>query len=263
MRIGVDGQDQVDQVEPATMNEAPVHKICALYAAQVCPFVSSPYARLSDDMRRGQRRGGVVDLLGFRATADVIAIASELQPGDHILVFEMGELVETVRLRSAKLGRQAYEEALRTDTDVAIDEETSALVRQLSTPVEGEDAAGVMAGAAYMLGAAFLEDVAKVQGMSRFHDRTSAYFKIAAGLAHDPGGFADIADPHTAAAVRWLSTRDTVPPLLARWRDHGRRTTRLASHDEPTTAPPRPQPGAKHRVSKRKALRAARRKNRR
>jgi len=31
---------------PATFNEAPVHEICALYAAQVCPFVSSPYARL-------------------------------------------------------------------------------------------------------------------------------------------------------------------------------------------------------------------------
>lgn len=36
-------------------NEAPVHGICALYAAQVCPFVSSSYARRGDEIRKGAR----------------------------------------------------------------------------------------------------------------------------------------------------------------------------------------------------------------
>jgi hypothetical protein len=52
-------------------SEAPVHEVCALYAAQVCPFVSSPYARHGDGIRKGMKRPEVTFLTGFRRTARV------------------------------------------------------------------------------------------------------------------------------------------------------------------------------------------------
>jgi hypothetical protein len=62
-------------------NEAPVHEVCALYAAQVCPYVSSPHARLGDETRKGHRRPETLVLAGFDRTAKVHRHASELQVG--------------------------------------------------------------------------------------------------------------------------------------------------------------------------------------
>lgn len=56
------------------LSEAPVHEICALYSAQVCPHLSSPGARLGDQFRRGDRRDEAVEFLGFTLTEDVRAL---------------------------------------------------------------------------------------------------------------------------------------------------------------------------------------------
>ena len=123
---GADGLDADNM--PEYLNEAPVHKICALYAAQVCPFVSSAYARHGDEMRRGQRRGAVLDLLGFRATKDVRVIRSELQNDIRILVFKMGSPVERIRIRDSGQARSAYEAVLADDHPVGVDGETAVLI---------------------------------------------------------------------------------------------------------------------------------------
>jgi len=60
-------------------NEAPAHEICLVYAAHVCPHLSSPRHRLGDEYRAGQRREGRMYLVGFRRTSQVHALESELQ----------------------------------------------------------------------------------------------------------------------------------------------------------------------------------------
>ncbi|MBV7706844.1 hypothetical protein NOVA_29070 [Nocardia nova] len=76
-------------------NEAPVHEVCGLYAAQVCPFVGSPYARFGDEQRKGMQRPKVVVLAGYGRTADVRGFESGLQPGTAVLHFEMADLAST------------------------------------------------------------------------------------------------------------------------------------------------------------------------
>ena len=48
-----DDDRPLDQLE---FGEAPVHEICATYAAQVCPYLSSPGARMGDELRKGKVR---------------------------------------------------------------------------------------------------------------------------------------------------------------------------------------------------------------
>lgn len=82
LRRQVTFDDQLQHMgETPTFNEAPVHEVCALYAAQVCPFVSSPHARLGDAQRKGQRRAETLVLAGFDSTAAVYGHDSELQVG--------------------------------------------------------------------------------------------------------------------------------------------------------------------------------------
>jgi len=69
------------------MAEASVHKLCLLYAAQVCPHLSSPNARYGDDMRSGRKRMPKMRGVGFRRTAGVKAHNSLLQPGAWELAF--------------------------------------------------------------------------------------------------------------------------------------------------------------------------------
>ena len=67
LRWQVAFDDALDQMGSRyVFNEPPVHEVCGLYAAQVCPFVSSPYARLGDEVRKGNRRGTVVHLARVR-----------------------------------------------------------------------------------------------------------------------------------------------------------------------------------------------------
>lgn len=254
--------------QTAHHNEGPVHMICALYAAQVCPFVSSPYARLSDQMRRGQRRGEALVLRGYRTTAAVEAISSELQAGVNILMFSMADLVQTIVLRNAGEAQEAYRLALEQDAMAELDPATATLVHQLSTPLDdGEDSAGVMVGGAYTIGAAFLDGISEVQGMSSFN-RDSSYFRIAVTIAEDTEAleWRSMRDPHMLAALDWLSTRKTAPALLDRWRTRGRSRYRIERGPVDASRDGRSRPLAPRRdnssAKRRKAQRAARRKNR-
>ncbi|MDA3625659.1 hypothetical protein OU415_09445 [Saccharopolyspora sp. WRP15-2] len=49
-------KDDLVRAKEALFGEAPVHEVCGLYASQVCPFVSSPHARLGDELRKGMKR---------------------------------------------------------------------------------------------------------------------------------------------------------------------------------------------------------------
>lgn len=161
MPFGRDTRWQVTMVSDGTdddrvFSEGPVHEICALYAAQVCPFVSSPYARLGDQFRRGMKRPDEVYLIGYGRTSAVYGQNSMLQPGTGVLHFGMADKVGCRSLRTASDAAALYERALEEDVVNALDTEEHTLVEILHNPTpDGEDSAGVLAGAAWYVGGAF------------------------------------------------------------------------------------------------------------
>jgi hypothetical protein len=244
--------------DSAVVNEAPVHEICALYAAQICPFVSSPYARFGDDVRKGQRRPDRVILSGFRTTKRVFGHSTPLQPG-AVLHFEMSGLVRTHRLTNRNDANHAYAAALANEVPIAVDPQEQQLVDLLCAPTleENEDSGGVMAGAAVYVGAAFCPDIKAVRSLSRYFI-DGHYEQVAAQTIVDKGfapKFAESDDPATRAAMNWLLTRVDLPRVLDSWRRAGRRRIIVR---RPGSASP-----DDHRRAKRKNQAAARRRNRR
>lgn len=262
--------DQLQHMgETPTFNEAPVHEVCALYAAQVCPFVSSPHARLGDALRKGQRRAETLVLAGFDRTAAVFGHDSELQAGKAILMFEMAGLHRTHRLTGADDARDAYAAALRDEARIDLDDADRRIVDILCAPTpEGEDSGAVMAGAALFIGAAFCPQIRRVQAMKKFtHSRDDFYFQLAANFLLQPdmmAKFEDADDPSTAAAMSWFRTRESLPAVLQQWRTDGVRRTRDGAGRRsrlPGATPVASRDEAANR--RRKAAEAARRKGRR
>ncbi|MGS2805921.1 hypothetical protein [Nocardia sp. MW-W600-9] len=247
--------------EDVTTSEAPVHEICGLYAAQICPFVSSPYARLSrGEGRKGERRAELVVLSGYRETRAVYGKASGIQ-SDVVLHFDMGGYVRRYVLRTREDAAAAYSAALAAERPMDLDEHEHQLVDLLCSPTDpdGEDSGGVMAGAAWNIGAGFCAGVTHVQGLERYN--VSPYTTIAVQALEDrtvrelATGFPD---KYTRAAMSWLITRDRLPSILAEWRRDGRR--RYSHVPKPAASQDK---SAERRKSQRKRQSAARRNNRR
>ncbi|MGH8960474.1 MAG: hypothetical protein ACRDWT_04605 [Jatrophihabitantaceae bacterium] len=231
---------------PIGFNEAPVHEICALLAAQVCPFVSSPYARHGDEYRKGQQREKTLLLAGFEHTAEVWGHESALQPGEWILSFAMDRIGPVRQLTSAEDAARAYRDALAAEAPLVLDDDEQAILDVLCSPTpDNEDSGGVLAGAAWMIGAAFCPDIDRVQGMSIYTKRDT-YLGIAMGSLIEPDklvAFEKSRDPSTVAAMRWfLHHRDRLPPVLAEWRTaamdgmHARERARNRRPDPATAA---------------------------
>jgi hypothetical protein len=273
LRWQVTFDDQLQHMgETPKFNEAPVHEVCALYAAQVCPFVSSPHARLGDSQRKGQRRAETLLLAGFDRTAAVFAEDSELQVGNGILMFEMAGVRGTHRLTGAGDARDAYEAALRDEARIELDDIERRIVDILCAPTpEGEDSGGVMAGAAWFIGAAFCPQIRRVQVMKRFAEaQDDFYFQLAATFVLQPDMMAkweDTEDPSTAAATSWFRTRESLPAVLQQWRADGARRIRDIRGRRPRLAgaaaeAPRDETAIRRRKDAEAALRKGRRKKR-
>ncbi len=236
--------------------EAPVHQICAVYAAQVCPHLSSPGARLGDTLRKGQVREPTIQLMGFTRTAGVEAFESSLQRGTFVLHFSYHQADRTGSLAYRRPQELAdyYQELLAAETIPATTPAERELIR-LFNEVSDEDG-GTVAGAALMAGAAFARNIFRVQGIDQFHPQT--YRTMAAGLLLDKTATTDVAatfqDPAARAMAEWLLERgDDLPHVLSQWRRVARQQTRLHKAN-----PQRPiRPPAAHGSGKRR--RAARR----
>lgn len=274
LRWQVTFDDQLQHMgETPTFNEAPVHEVCALYAAQVCPFVSSPHARLGDAQRKGQRRAETLVLAGFDSTAAVYGHDSELQVGKSILMFDMAGLRRTHRLTGADDARQVYETALHDEAPIQLDDAEQRIVDLLCapTPEEGEDSGAVMAGATWFIGAAFCPRIRQVQAMKKFAEaKDDFYFQLAANFLFEPDKMAeweDASDPSTAAAVSWFRTRESLPTVLQQWRVAGARRVRDSRGRRPRLSdaaivPQRDEAAIRRRQEAESALRKGRRKKR-
>lgn len=248
--------------------EAPSHRICVLYAAQVCPFVASPYARMGNGERRGLRRGETLTLLGFRSTADVLVHESDIQPGLHVLAHRMDGLAERIDITGAAQAQAAYRAALEADSPVEVDETTQTLMSQLTRPAVGydhEDAGAVLGGAVMSIGGVFLDGIEDLAGF-----RDMAHDTIRVLSLHAAENIATVTaqsmdEPYIVAAHAWVAAHyDSLPPLLRTWHERARCWARR-QRSGGVVRPPAPvgRRGAPKRSVKNKAQRTARRKSRR
>jgi hypothetical protein len=229
-----------DQLE---FGEAPVHEICAAYAAQVCPYLSSPGARMGDELRKGQVREPTVHVVGFARTVEVRARESGLQRGTLVLHFShAGRIDSLTYTRPAELGER-YRALLAKETTPLTTPAERALIG-LFNRVDDDDG-GPVTGAAVMAGAAFARDVFRVQGMHSLN--REAYRGFAMLLLHEDAcrDFAvDCQDEAARAVAGWLLERgEDLPWVLGQWRRIGRRQVRLSTNRQRPAVPDRRRQG--------------------
>jgi hypothetical protein len=216
------GDDWRDRARDAgfVFNEAPAHEICLVYAAHVCPHLSSAGHRMGDEYRAGQRRESRMHLVGFGRTSQVHALESQLQQDVYILGFEQADLADEVLYSHPADLADRYSALLSAEDVPTLSPAESGLVELFNDQAD-ED---VVAGAALMAGAAFLQDVFKVQGMDIFSERPT-YRGVAVHLL-DLRKLADFGseneDPASKLMSQWILERqDGLPEVLAAWRRAG------------------------------------------
>jgi hypothetical protein len=210
--------------------EAPVHEICGVYAAQACPFLSSPGARLGDDGRRGQRRPHHVLAAGYSATDAVDIRQSGLQDGVFVLHFSHTTSVDRVTYSEPEELTDRYQELLATEVPIKLSAAETTLVRRFNatvTPPGADDPGATVTGAAILAGAGFAPNVFRLSGMKTFRDgsyATIASALLSTDMLHQAAE--DFEDEATRAAAKWLVEQEgTLPPAIAQWRERGRRQT--------------------------------------
>jgi SEC-C motif len=204
------------------LNEAPSHEICLMYAAQVCPFLSSSLSRMSEGRRAGQRRWTRVMAAGFTATDTVTAKESVVQPGTHVLHFDHNMIVDRVVYTHPEEVADRYARLLASETMPEMGNAEQDLVALFNDP---DDQGHYVCGGAVMAGAAFAPNIFRVQTMAAY-DR-DGYRQMAAAMLQGEDEFrrimAEHRDPATRATAGWLMERiTTMPAVLSTWRARGR-----------------------------------------
>jgi hypothetical protein len=207
------------------------------------------------------KRPAVTFLTGFRRTARVFGRRSGLQTSESVLHFETTDVEQRLTLSTSAEAIEAYQRALETDMEVAIDDTEREVVTRLTelTIKEGEDSGSVMAGAAWFVGGAFCPGISTVQGMQRFAS-DPMYTTLARRVLFVPGfakKFEETEDLYTRAAVKWLNRRAHLPEVLVSWRNTALNRARRGEASAGQSS------GGDLKKSKRKLQGAARRKNRR
>jgi hypothetical protein len=201
--------------------EAPAHEICLAYAAHVCPYLSSPGHRMGDEYRAGQRRESRIHLLGFRRTSQVCAAESALQPGIYVLGFEQADRTDEVSYVRPEELSERYSALLAAEKVPTLSAAESGLIELFNGQADGDE----VPQAAIMAGAAFLQDVFKIQGVDISKEERPAYRSLAVHLLNlrKLADFeADPKDPASRLMSQWILERqDSLPEVLAGWRRAG------------------------------------------
>ena len=208
------------------LNEAPVHEICIVYAAHVCPHLSSPGHRMGDEYRAGQRRANTIRMAGFARTVDVQALRSGLQQEIYVLHFEQADFLGEFSYSCPDELADRYAALLANEELPKLTEAESGLISLFN---EHSDTGSAVAGAALMAGASFARHIRQVQGMAAVPD-----FGFYRGLAlHllDLEKLAEFGEGNDDPACRlmaiWLLERKAdLPEVLAKWRQAGLRLAR-------------------------------------
>jgi SEC-C motif len=228
-----------DQLEEELFfNEAPVHEVCIVYAAHVCPHLSSPGHRMGDQYRAGQRRENKIRMAGFGRTSKVRAFGSGLQKGTHVLHFGQAGFVDEFSYSRPDELADRYAALLASEEVPELSPPESALVSLFN---EHGDMGDTVVGAALMAGASFAKDIKKVQGMQVF--AKSGYWQGLAVHMLDPEKLAEFGEGTEDRASKFmagwlLEHQRNLPEVLVGWRKAGQR---LARSRGVTLPPGRPE----------------------
>jgi len=225
-----------DQLGKAFFSEAPAHEICIVYAAHVCPHLSSPGHRMGDEYRAGQRRDSAIRVAGFTRTSKVHAYRSGLQNEIYVQHFEQAGFVGEFSYSSPGELSDRYAALLSSEAIPELSQAESGLVGLFN---EHSDMGDTVTGAALVAGAIFAKNVQKVQGMDAF--TASGYRHSLAMHLLDREKLAefgtDIGDRAYELMSEWLLERwDNLPEVIAGWRQAGLRLARSKG-----MAPSRPE----------------------
>ncbi|MBS2532570.1 hypothetical protein KGQ20_07275 [Catenulispora sp. NF23] len=216
--------EEVNSHAEMGFGEAPVHEVCAVYAAQVCPHLSSPNARLGDGQRAGQRREQTVELGGFRRTTQVNVHPSPIQQGKSTLTFCHADEVNRFAYSRPEELEARYHQLLCDEQDIFVKPSEAKLIALFNSMVDenNEDPGGVVAGAAMYAGAVFAPSILSVLGLSAYASHANSAHLF---LDHENLRIwaIEAKDPATKLMARWLIARkDNIPDVLAEWRKIGR-----------------------------------------
>jgi hypothetical protein len=205
--------------------QAPAHEICLVYAAHICPHLSSPAHRIADEHRAGQRSTSTIRMAGFARTADVQAFRSGLMPETYVLHFRQADFIgEFSYSRPAELAGR-YAALLATEELPELTPAEAGLISLFNR----HSAGNTVAKAALAAGASFAEHIGQVQGLDALPE-----LGIFQGLAlhlFDLEKLAEFGERTERPAFRlmaeWILERqDGLPEVLATWRLAGLRLAR-------------------------------------
>jgi hypothetical protein len=224
----------IDAVEnPAdyrnAFSEPPLHNICLMYSALVCPFLRSPPARARDSEGRVDADLGSA-LLAYGLT-DTVGVHFDPSNSDYQLRFLQAGLAQTDQWGSLEELEARYREALVSEECLSVEPNLAVITGAMNRCDTGEiaDPGAQVFMAALVCGAALVPQVRELsETQAIFDDDGYSYLRDMAiswaGSDKQAIPLGPNASPVLAAAFAWLRSSDPLPTVLAGWRAAARQS---------------------------------------
>jgi hypothetical protein len=209
-------------------SEPPLHKICLMYSALVCPFLRSPTARATDPEGRVDADLGSA-LLAY-GLADTVGVRFDPSNSDHQLRFLQAGLAATDQWEDLEELEARYRQALVSEEPVAVEANLAVIAAALNRdPGEVADPGAQVFMAALVCGAALVPQVRQLSETRAIFDDDSYRYLLDIAISWSGGQKGAIplgpnASSVLAAAFSWLRSSDPVPTVLAGWRAAARQS---------------------------------------
>lgn len=213
-------------------SEPPLHKICLMYSALVCPFLRSPPARARDpESRVDTDLGSALVAYGL---ADTVGVAFDPSNSDYQLRFLHAGLAETVRWDGLEELEARYREALVSEKPLSVEPNLGVIAAALNRCDAGEiaDPGAQVFMAALVCGAALVPQVRELPETQAIFDDDGYSYLLDMAISWAGGEKRAIplgrnASSVLAAAFAWLRSSDPLPTVLAGWRAAARQAGAL------------------------------------
>ncbi len=218
----------IDAVEnPAdywnAFSEPPLHNICLMYSALVCPFLRSLAARARDPEGRVDANMGSA-LLAY-GLADTVGIHFDPSNSDYQLRFLQAGLAETDQWGSLEELEARYREALVSEEPLSVEPNLAVIAGALNRCDAGEiaDPGAQAFMAALVCGAALVPQVRELSETQAIFDDDGYSYLLDMAISWAGGEKGAIplgpnASSVLAAAFAWLRSSDPLPTVLSGWR---------------------------------------------
>lgn len=210
-------------------SEPPLHKICLMYSALVCPFLRSPTARARDPEGRVDAELGSA-LLAY-GLADTVGLHVDPSNSDHQLRFFQAGLVDADQWKDLEELEERYRQSLVSEEPISVEPNLAVIADALNRCDAGEiaDPGAQVFMAALVCGAALVPQVRELSETRAIFDGDGYRYLLDmaiswAGAKKKAIPLGPNASPVLAAAFAWLQAGDPLPTVLAGWRAAARQS---------------------------------------